>query len=146
MKEKNIGVGVGVILLKDNKILLGKRNEDYGKSSFKLNAACTWTLPGGRLEYSEKFDECARREAEEETGIKIKNVKIICVSNDKDEQAHFVTIGALAEGFKGEPKVMEPDEITEWKWFDINNLPKPMFFPSERVIECYKKGKFCIFS
>jgi len=32
---------------------------------------------------------------------------------------------------------MEPDEITEWKWFDLNNLPSPLYFPSERIIKNY---------
>lgn len=53
----------------------------------------------------------------------------------------FITIGFLCEDFIGEPMVMEPDEITEWQWFDLNNLPKPVFFPSQRVLDNYLKGK-----
>jgi hypothetical protein len=36
-------------------------------------------------------------------------------------------------------KVMEPDEITEWQWFDLNDLPSPRYFPSFEVIENFKK-------
>ena len=50
----------------------------------------------------------------------------------------------LAEGFSGEAKVMEPDEITEWGWFELDNLPKPLYFPSERILNNYFKGKFYI--
>ena len=48
------------------------------------------------------------------------------------------------EEFEGDPKVMEPDEITEWKWFDLDNLPSPIFFLSAKVLENYKKDKFYI--
>jgi hypothetical protein len=36
---------------------------------------------------------------------------------------------------------MEPEEITEWKWFPLGELPKQMFFPSEKLIDNYLKGK-----
>jgi hypothetical protein len=39
---------------------------------------------------------------------------------------------------------MEPDEITEWQWFDLNNLPSPLYFPSAKVLENYKTQKFYI--
>jgi len=51
-----------------------------------------------------------------------------------------------SEDFFGEPKVMEPDEITEWQWFDLDNLPSPLFFPSAKVLENYKQKKFYIFN
>ena len=50
----------------------------------------------------------------------------------------------FSDDFSGEPKVMEPDEITEWGWFDLNKLPKPLFFPSEKVLKNYFEGKFYI--
>jgi 8-oxo-dGTP diphosphatase len=64
------------------------------------------------------------------------------VNNDKNEHAHFVTIGLFSDAFKGEPKVMEPDEIVEWQWFSLDNLPTPLFFPSAKIIENYRKKLF----
>jgi len=32
---------------------------------------------------------------------------------------------------------MEPDEIIEWKWFPIDNLPEPMYLPSLKLINNY---------
>jgi ADP-ribose pyrophosphatase/8-oxo-dGTP diphosphatase len=58
------------------------------------------------------------------------------------ETAHFVTIGLLAKKFSGKAKVMEPEEITEWHWFDLKKLPKPLFFPSARILKNYKNKKF----
>lgn len=143
-KKKKVGVGFGVFILKDNKILLGKRHEDPEKASSLLNGAGTWTMPGGKLHFGETFEEGAIRETLEETGIKLNNVDVICVNNDMVETAHFITIGLFSDDFEGEPKVMEPDEITEWHWFDLDNLPDPIYFPSAKVLENYKNKKFYV--
>ncbi|MCW1296562.1 MAG: NUDIX domain-containing protein [Candidatus Parvarchaeota archaeon] len=140
--KKSVGVGLGVILLKEDKILLGKRNTDPSKADSELHGEGTWTMPGGKLNFGETFEECARREVLEETGIKIKSTKVISLSNDIVEDAHFVTIGLLCEDFEGEPRVMEPDEITEWKWFSIYSPPKPIFPPSEKILKSYLTKKF----
>ena len=138
-KEKpKIGVGFGIMLLKDGKVLLGKRHDDPGKADSLLHGAGTWTMPGGKLHFCESFEDGAKRELMEETGMSLQKVKLICVNNDVIEDAHFVTIGLFSEFFEGEPKVMEPDEIVEWKWFEMNDLPSPLYFPSERVLENYK--------
>ena len=141
-KEKKIGVGFGVMLLKDRKILLGRRNEDTKKADSELRGEGTWTMPGGKLEYQESFEEGARREVIEETGIILKNVKVICVNNDKNEYAHFVTIGLFSKDFEGEAEVLEPKEITEWNWFASKNLPKNIFPPSKKVLKNFKARKF----
>jgi hypothetical protein len=39
---------------------------------------------------------------------------------------------------------MEPDEITEWRWFDLGDLPAPLFFPSAKIINNHQKGLFYI--
>ena len=141
-KEKKVGVGFGVMLLKDRKILLGRRNEDTKKADSELRGEGTWTMLGGKLEYQESFKEGARREVMEETGIILKNVKVICVNNDKNEYAHFVTIGLFSEDFEGEAEVLEPEEITEWKWFESKDLPRNIFLPSKKVLENFKSKKF----
>lgn len=131
------GVGFGVMILKGKKILLGKRNDDPEKASSLLHGEGTWTMPGGKLHFQEGIKEAAVREALEETGIKVNGLKLISISNDIVPDNHFVTIGFLCADFDGEPKVMEPDEITKWEWFDLNNLPSPLFPPSEKIIKNY---------
>lgn len=142
MEKKKVGVGFGVMILKEGKILLGQRHVDPDKADSELHGEGTWTMPGGKLEFGESFEDGAGREVEEETGMKLKKAKIICVNNDKNEYAHFVTIGLFSNKFSGKPKVMEPDEIVEWKWFSLNNLPKNLFFPSAKIIENYHKKSF----
>jgi 8-oxo-dGTP diphosphatase len=60
-------VGVGVMVLKNGKVLIGKRKGAHG--------AGEWAWPGGHLEYMESFEDCARREVMEETGIEIHNIR-----------------------------------------------------------------------
>jgi hypothetical protein len=69
--------------------------------------------------------------------INQETIKVISITNDMVPDKHFITIGFLAEDVQGEAQVMEPDEITQWKRFDLNNLPTPLFFPSEKVIKNY---------
>lgn len=142
MENKKVGVGFGVMVLKDNKILLGKRHDDPEKADSELHGEGTWTMPGGKIEFGESLEEAAGREVLEETGIKVDEdrLKLISVANDKVSDAHFVTLGFLCEDFEGEAQVMEPDEITEWQWFDLDKLPEKMFFPSAEVLENYKKN------
>jgi len=135
--ENRPGAGVGVMVLKDNKVLLGKRHVEPEKADSELQGAGTWTMPGGKLDFGEDVKEAAKRETFEETSLKLNTLKVISVTNDIKGTKHFVTIGFLCEDFEGSPKVMEPDEITEWRWFDVNNLPEPMFFPCVKIVKNY---------
>ncbi len=137
--DKKVGVGIGVMILKDNKVLLGKRHEDPDKADSELHGEGTWTLPGGKMHFREKFEETAHREVLEETGINVNKeaLKLVSLANDKVEDAHFVTVGFLCKDFEGEARTMEPDEITEWKWFPLDALPRPVFFPSEKMLKNY---------
>ncbi|MFN7160305.1 MAG: nucleotide triphosphate diphosphatase NUDT15 [Candidatus Gracilibacteria bacterium] len=116
-------VGVGVCIKKEGKVLLGKRKGSHGEGS--------WGFPGGALEYGEAWSVCAIRETEEETGISIESVEFSFVSNDifEKEQKHYVTIFVETEIENGDAAIIEPDECTEWDWFEWNNLPSPMFLP-----------------
>lgn len=66
-------VGVGVMVLKDGKVLLSKRKGSHGSGEY--------AFPSGHLEYMEGFEECARRETKEECGIEIQNIKFLFLAN-----------------------------------------------------------------
>jgi 8-oxo-dGTP diphosphatase len=145
MESKKIGTGFGVMILRDNKVLLGQRHTDPAKADSELQGEGTWTMPGGKLHYGESFEEGAKREVFEETGldISVNDLQVISLTNDIGTHAHFVTIGLLLKSaVLGEAKVMEPDEITQWKWFDLDNLPSPLFFPSKKILDNYEAGEF----
>ncbi|AKM78595.1 MAG: MutT/nudix family protein [Candidatus Wolfebacteria bacterium GW2011_GWE1_48_7] len=137
METKKPGVGFGVLLLKDGKVLLGKRHDDPEKADSELEGAGKWTMPGGKLHYQETFEDGAYREVLEETGIEIDRscLRHISTTNNIVENAHFVTLGYLCETFTGEAEVREPDEIVEWQWFDLDELPEPLYFPSKQVLD-----------
>lgn len=149
-KPKKMGAGFGVMVLRDGKVLLGQRHVDPAKADSLMNGEGTWTMPGGKLDFGESFEDGAVRELREETGLIIQesDLEVISLSNDIVPNAHFVTIGLLCKCvpgsavFEQEPQVMEPDEITQWKWFPLDDLPTPLFKPSEKVLNNYKEGKF----
>lgn len=138
-EDKKPGVGVGVMILKNNKVLLGKRHSDPTKADSELHGEDTWTMPGGKLHFGEELKDAACREVLEETGVKINkdSLENISVTDDILKDVHFVTIGFFCNRFEGEPKVMEPDEITEWRWFGLDSLPDHIFFPSEKILKKY---------
>ena len=144
MENKKMGNGFGVLVTKDNKVLLGQRHVDPAKADSVLHGEGTWTFPGGKLHFGESFEEGAQRELLEETGmsVQIEDLKVISLTNDIVPDAHFVTVGLLCEKFVGGPQVMEPDEITKWEWFDLNNLPTPIFKPSLKLLKNYQDGVF----
>ena len=139
-----IKVGIGIMILNDNKILLGHRTEG-SKDTGGIYQPGSWCLPGGKQEYQETIFECAARETKEETNLEISNMKIFGATDDISPDRHFVTIWVLALENKGTLEVMEPDKQDEWQWFDLNNLPKNLYSPSRKFIEAYienkKKGK-----
>jgi mutator protein MutT len=143
-EKKKVGAGLGVILIKDGKILLGKRHPNPDKADSAFRSAGEWCLPGGKLDWGETFEEGAIREVKEETAIEIRNPKVISVHNFKNQYAHFMTVGLIAKEWKGQACVMEPDEITQWQWFSLKNLPYPRYFPSFGVIKNYLKKEFYI--
>lgn len=122
-------VGVGVIVRKDNKVLLGKRVSSHGSG--------TWSFPGGKLDLWENPEQCAIRETQEETGLKIKNLKQSIFTNDifKEENKHYITLFFIADYDGGEAKVMEPDKCEKWDWFEWSKLPEPLFSPIKNYLE-----------
>ena len=134
------GLGVGVMIIKEGKILLGLRNPNKEKASSELQGQGTWTMPGGKVEFMEKLVDAAKRELEEETSLKATKLDLFCISDDMTNTAHSVTVGFIVREYTGEAKAMEPETILEWKWFDLNDLPTNLYNPSKKCIEKYKEG------
>jgi ADP-ribose pyrophosphatase YjhB (NUDIX family) len=136
--EKVIKTGVGVMLLKDNKVLLGHR-VNKAKDTGGIYEPDSWTFPGGKQEYNETVLETAIRETKEETNLDLKELYVYTATDEFQPDRHFVTIGVISSSYEGELKVMEPDKINEWKWFDLNDLPNNIYTPSKNMIDEYKK-------
>lgn len=72
--SSQVGVGVACLVWKDGKFLVAQRKGSHGEG--------TWSLPGGHLEFNEKWQDCAAREVMEETGMSIVNARFLAVTND----------------------------------------------------------------
>ncbi len=132
--EQQTRVGVGVMVFKDGKVLLGRRKNSHGDGEY--------AFPGGHLEYMETFEECARRETLEECGLEIENIRFLFLANVRQyAPKHYTHITVVADWKSGEPVVLEPDKRLEWAWFDVNNLPSPMFSLCTVSFESYLSGK-----
>lgn len=122
-------VVVTAFILKDGKVLVGKRINSLGHGK--------WCIPGGRLEFCEELLDGVRREVLEETGLKIKNLRLGTVVNDysKKDKWHYASICYVADYDSGTTKVMEPKKCAEWRWVEWNDLPKPLFAPMETMVK-----------
>ncbi len=131
-----IKVGVGVWVWKDGKVLMGRR-------LVKNHSDNTFASPGGHLEFGESFEDCAKREAMEEAGIVVDNVRVTTVSNLLLwEGKHYVDIGLDAEWKSGEPQVLEPDKCAGWEWVDPKDLKEPLMVGDRLRIEAGQTGKW----
>ena len=127
--ENRPKVGVGVIVMKGGKVLLGKRKNAHGEGS--------WSFGGGHLEFGETWEACAKRETLEEVGITIKNLKFVTATNDifSEPGTHYITIYMRADHEYGEVRDMEPHKAQDWRWVAWDEIPKPYFLPLQHLKE-----------
>ncbi|MFC3164245.1 NUDIX domain-containing protein [Ciceribacter thiooxidans] len=114
------GVGVGLAILRDGKLLLARR--------LKAPEAGFWNIVGGKVDHLEPAEQAAKREAEEETGLTIGAIEFVCVTEqiiDADRQ-HWVSLLYRTNDVQGEAQLTEPDKIAEIEWFPLDDLPQPL--------------------
>ncbi len=145
-KQLPLRIGVGIILLNhENKVFVGKRID---------NPKNFWQMPQGGINQNENFLQAAKRELEEETGIKsIELVKELngWLGYDLPENL----LGKVLEGkYRGQKqkwfimkfvgkdneinvKTKNP-EFLDWKWIEVSKLPS---IAVSFKIDLYKKLK-----
>ena len=113
-------VGVGVVIIKDGKILLEKRKYEPGKGK--------WSIPGGLVELGENVEQTVIREVKEETGLDVEKPEHIDVVDNvvRDENGevkyHFVIIDYFVKLKGGTLKAASDAE--ELKWVALNEVEK----------------------
>lgn len=114
------GVGVGLAILRDNKLLLYRR--------LKAPEAGHWNIVGGKVDHLEPAEMAARREAEEETGLTIGEIDFVSVTEQiiNTDRQHWVSLIYKTSDFVGEPKLTEPDKLSDFGWFSLDALPEPL--------------------
>ena len=128
-------VGIGVMVFKDGKVLLGKRKNTNNDGENE------YANPGSHVGYMESLEDCAKRETREEAGIEIENVRFLSLYNLKKYNKHYLNIGLLADWKSGELQNLEPDKCEGWNWYDLNNLPSPLYGTMPQYLEALKTGK-----
>jgi len=126
-------VGVGVTVLREGRVLLGRRRGSHGAGEY--------STPGGHLDHLESFEACARRETREECGLEIMVVRFHFLAKVATyAPRHYVHIGLLAEWASGEPRVLEPDKCEGWDWYAIEAPPQPLFEMTRLALAALREG------
>jgi len=128
-----IRVGAGAVIIKDNKTLLVKRRGSHAEG-------CYGSF-GGHVEYGETPIEACKREVQEELGIEVGNFQFVSCTNMIKYGKHYLDVSFVVELVSGEPTIMGPDKIESMGWYDLNNLPEPLFEPVRIVLEALKSGE-----
>jgi 8-oxo-dGTP diphosphatase len=111
-------VGIGVVVLKDDSVLLVRRGKPPGMG--------TWALPGGAQDLGETCEQAARRELVEETGLSVgtlhlaANVDSIRRDAAGRVQFHYTIIDFAAKWETGEP--VAGSDVTEAVWAPLAKL------------------------
>lgn len=128
----NPAFAANAIIKEEDRILLVKRAIEPCKG--------LWSLPGGFIEYNETVEASLIREVEEETGLKVKPIKIVGVYSDplRSPVKHVITISYECNIVGG--KLRPSSENSEIKFFPINNLPEHLAFDHFKIIKEYIKA------
>ncbi len=109
---------VGVVILDGDRVLLIQRANDPGRGQ--------WSVPGGTIELGETFQEAARREAREETGLEVDAGEVLSLYDliQRDGAGrvrfHYVIIHLVARYRGGQAR---PDsDALDVGWFDEGQL------------------------
>ncbi len=113
-------LGCGAAIVRDGRLLLVKRRRPPEPDH--------WGLPGGKVDFLETVPDAVIREIEEELGIRIGRLRLLCVVDQIDEAAgtHWVAPVYRADILGGEPALREPDALSDAGWFPLDDLPEPL--------------------
>ncbi|HEV8637644.1 MAG TPA: NUDIX hydrolase [Chloroflexota bacterium] len=119
-------VGVGVIIVRDGRVLLVQRGRQPGRG--------LWALPGGMVDLGETMRQAAAREALEETGLRVEVGDVYWVADGivRDEtgrvEYHNAIVDFLATAPDGEPA--GADDAMDVRWVGPDDVEEMALTPS----------------
>ncbi|MEV6975611.1 NUDIX domain-containing protein [Kitasatospora sp. NPDC093806] len=126
-------LGAGVIVpTGDGRVLVGRRTT--------AGEPPTWSLPGGKVDLGESFEQTAARELAEETSIVLPaaDMRVLGLLLDHELGRPRLTAAVLAPPSLAAAVVTEPHSCGGWERFALDALPEPMFYPSALVLGCWR--------
>jgi ADP-ribose pyrophosphatase YjhB (NUDIX family) len=130
MKHRNPIPTVDIIIeIEGQIILIMRKNPPHG-----------WAIPGGFIDYGESAEDAARREAKEETGLDIVNLRQFHTYSrpDRDPRHHTISVVFVARA-RGKPKAC--DDATDIGLFDQDTLPGELAFDHRQILDDYYSSK-----
>ena len=118
---------VDIIIRRANRIVLIERK----------NPPLGWALPGGFVDYGESLETAARREAAEETGLQLADLRQFRAYSDpaRDPRRHNISMVFTAVG---EGELVSGDDAARAAWFALNELPAPLCFDHDQILRDYR--------
>lgn len=121
-----------ILVSRNNTILLIERGRDPYKGS--------WALPGGFIDMDEPLEVACQRELEEETGIRVGEMKQFRAYGAVDRDPRHRTISVIFYAFQEEePLPVAGDDAAKAQWFPLDHLPK-MAFDHQQIIDEFKSA------
>lgn len=132
--DEYIGVGTGVFIYKDGKVLLQRRSDN----------GC-WSMHAGGLELGESVEDAARRELYEETGLMARKMCLLGVFSGEGmrytypngDKVSIVQIVYVCEDFDGTIHA-QADEVTQLVWFEADAMPENVSLPDQKAFAAFR--------
>lgn len=114
-----------IIEVKGGIVLIERKNPPFG-----------WAIPGGFVDYGESVEDCAVREAREETGlnVRLKDLLYVYSRPDRDPRHHTLTTVFIATA-DGQP--VAADDAKAAGVFSARTLPAPLAFDHADILADY---------
>ena len=126
-----IMVGATLLVLnQENHLLMIKRTDNN-----------RWGVPGGAMELGESLEETVKREVREEIGVDVKDLELFGVYSGQElyykypngAEVYNVSVVYIIRNFN-EEVIVNPDEHSEYKYFDVRNLPDEISPPIKSIL------------